>query len=460
MIRSSGSSGESASSLAVRLVELLSKATEELVRLAESQHLEFKSSARWNVQRRDKDSAIEALIVRAVAGFMNSRGGVLLIGVGDEGRPLGLESDYKTLTRSRAPRDAFENWLTTLLSNVLGHAATATCATILFDSVDGRDVCRVEVLPSPEPVFAEIKQSQTQLFVRINNSTRELNLKDSLDYVRRHWAAPIPESKGQVEAAVQALDAAAERSNAIQVEVPADYGTKSGPPTVEEASLAARLRRQGLDWDSIARVLGRRKSAYVALRTAVRAVDPIASPAVGAASPSYRLHRKAPPEPESRKTSRQDLRRVGSDRGGPMVERQFHQSMVEVYNRAKREARSGLHGHPVHPDGLRRWRLGDRKEAAAFRCRFRWVRRAVEASPARPQCGEPRTAAGVLIALFGRGASHSQGTPQELWLRAVLTICEAQADACGASITFSMIPRRLGQYAREGVELTSRNVSF
>ena len=86
----------------------------------ESRTVEFKSSARWNLHKGDRDQAIEREIVKAVAGFMNAHGGTLLVGVNDEHEAIGLDNDYKLCREgNRDPRDSFENWLTDLFDNSL-----------------------------------------------------------------------------------------------------------------------------------------------------------------------------------------------------------------------------------------------------------------------------------------------------------------------------------------------------
>lgn len=159
----------------------------ELMERGESRTVEFKSSARWNLHRGDRDPAIEREIVKAVAGFMNAHGGTLLIGVSDEHEPLGLENDYK-LTRkgNRDPRDSFENWLTDLFDNSIGKPALAN-VSVAFEEVDGRDVCRVDVGPSRKPVYARGKQTK-DFFVRLNNGTRSLDVEEAFDYISsHHW---------------------------------------------------------------------------------------------------------------------------------------------------------------------------------------------------------------------------------------------------------------------------------
>ena len=107
----------------------------ELIQLGESRMVEFKSSARWNLHRGDKDPAVEREIIKAVAGFMNAHGGTLLIGVNDSHEPIGLQNDYKlTKKGDRDPRDSFENGLTDLCDNTLGNPALAN-VSVSFEAV-------------------------------------------------------------------------------------------------------------------------------------------------------------------------------------------------------------------------------------------------------------------------------------------------------------------------------------
>ncbi len=159
--------------------------TGELIERGESSTVEFKSSARWNLHRGDRDQAIEREIVKAVAGFMNAHGGTLLIGVNDSHEVVGLENDYK-LTRkgNRDPHDSFENWLTDLFDNSIGKPALANIS-VTFEEVDGHDVCRVDVTPSRKPVYARGKQTK-DFFVRLNNGTRSLDVEEAFDYISSH----------------------------------------------------------------------------------------------------------------------------------------------------------------------------------------------------------------------------------------------------------------------------------
>lgn len=67
-----------------------------LISRGESDLLEFKVAACWNTRQKTKDGKMADNIVKAVAGFMNSKmGGMILIGVADDGNIVGLANDYQ-----------------------------------------------------------------------------------------------------------------------------------------------------------------------------------------------------------------------------------------------------------------------------------------------------------------------------------------------------------------------------
>jgi predicted HTH transcriptional regulator len=124
---------------------------------------------------------------KTVAGFMNSEGGTLLIGVADDGSIVGLDNDYATMQKPNS--DGFELFLTQLFENSLSGTAR-TLARVNFDSIDGKDVCRVGVAASARPVFTRPVDGKdpAEFWARIGNSTGQLVGTDMDEYRQDHWS--------------------------------------------------------------------------------------------------------------------------------------------------------------------------------------------------------------------------------------------------------------------------------
>ena len=104
----------------------------------ESAVVEFKSTARCNLHTGKADPAITWAVVKTIAAFMNTHGGTLLIGLDDEGRPVGIESDYSFV--KGGDRDGWELWLTAVVKTALGVivATDVSCALLRNRGPDGR----------------------------------------------------------------------------------------------------------------------------------------------------------------------------------------------------------------------------------------------------------------------------------------------------------------------------------
>jgi len=152
----------------------------------ETDRVEFKQTARWNTHTKQRDEKLEMVISKTVAGFLNSDGGTLLIGVNDEGDPTGLEDDLSL--GKVADHDRFQLWLIDHLQRTLGKTA-ATHVTVTFEPINGIDVCRIEIEASNRPVFVDTPKGPrtADFYVRIGNSTRRLLADELLRYRETHW---------------------------------------------------------------------------------------------------------------------------------------------------------------------------------------------------------------------------------------------------------------------------------
>ena len=144
--------------------------TEDLLG-GETREVEYKQTARWNVREQRKDRAMGEAIVKTVAGMFNDHGGTLLIGVTDDGDPVGLHDDYAQVKPPNA--DGFVNWLDTLFENRLGHAG-ASRLSIRMEQVNGHDICRIDIPASSRPIWVKNPKVADTLYQRRNNSTRAI----------------------------------------------------------------------------------------------------------------------------------------------------------------------------------------------------------------------------------------------------------------------------------------------
>lgn len=156
-----------------------------LIRSGEDEQVEFKSTARWDLRANKVNRVLSDIVAQTIAGFANSGGGSLLIGVDDDGRIVGLGFDYETLKRK--DRDGFAQFITTLVSDRLG-SENCRFVHLLFAEIEGQDVCRVIIEPADAPVYLH-DGKQARFFLRTGNTTRDLDAREVIQYALSRWGS-------------------------------------------------------------------------------------------------------------------------------------------------------------------------------------------------------------------------------------------------------------------------------
>lgn len=150
----------------------------------ETESVEFKSTARTNLHTDKKDAEIEKGVGKTLAAFANSKeGGTLLIGVGNDGKIVGIEADYKFV--KHGDRDGFALWVTDYTKERLDPLLPGRLR-VTFVEVDEKMVCRIDIPPSPEPVFLS-ENAMSRFFVRQGNATNELSGPELFKYREERW---------------------------------------------------------------------------------------------------------------------------------------------------------------------------------------------------------------------------------------------------------------------------------
>lgn len=162
----------------------------DIISQGENEHVEFKSSICWDYKSRSTDKSIKPIIAKTVVGFLNSRGGMLLIGVSDNGTVTGIEKDIEILPKKN--QDSFQLELTNIVSLYIGVEHLSQIHP-RFESVNGRLVCAVTIEKSSAPVF--LRGDDNKLWVRAGNSTRYLGVRAALNHIQANWPKQIEKNR-------------------------------------------------------------------------------------------------------------------------------------------------------------------------------------------------------------------------------------------------------------------------
>ncbi|MDD2306788.1 MAG: ATP-binding protein [Prolixibacteraceae bacterium] len=160
--------------------QLLQQSIPSLIANGESEFVEFKSSLRHDYRQIKTDKNLEDVILKSIAGFLNAKGGTLMIGVNDSGEILGLENDYWSLKRK--DKDGFQQRLILIISNAFGKDI-CTKIHIAFHEINAKEICTLYIEPSQHPVFVN-EDNRTIFFLRTGNVTNPLTTSEVVKYLQ------------------------------------------------------------------------------------------------------------------------------------------------------------------------------------------------------------------------------------------------------------------------------------
>jgi ABC-type amino acid transport substrate-binding protein len=155
----------------------------ELLKAGENDRVEFKSSLRWDYNQNQMNKALENVILKTIAAFLNTNGGTLIIGVDDSGSVLGLEKDYETVSKKSS--DGFILTLTNLINQHLGKGVHKFISLEIVNHED-KDICTVTVSKCDGPVFLGKNDNET-FFIRASASSQRLSVSEVVGYIKSHW---------------------------------------------------------------------------------------------------------------------------------------------------------------------------------------------------------------------------------------------------------------------------------
>ncbi|MGM0408908.1 MAG: RNA-binding domain-containing protein [Bacteroidota bacterium] len=147
-----------------------------LITQGENPTLEFKSTVRANLKNGKTDKKIELSWLKTLTAFLNTQGGILLIGVDDSGQLLGLDADnFKNEDNCRLH-----------LKNLIHqHVGPTVSRFIHFDIVffHEKQLIVFECEPASKPVFLRNGQGE-EFFIRSGPASVPLTISQTIEYLQ------------------------------------------------------------------------------------------------------------------------------------------------------------------------------------------------------------------------------------------------------------------------------------
>jgi hypothetical protein len=152
----------------------------DIIKKGENEKTEFKETLRFNIHTNEYDRKIEHSALKSIAGFLNTDGGSLLIGVNNNGEISGMERD------GFGNNDKFLLHLNNLIKQKIGKKFTGLIKTEVVE-IDGKEISLVECSKSFSPVFLRNPQNEEEFFIRTGNATAQISGSELIDYVGKRF---------------------------------------------------------------------------------------------------------------------------------------------------------------------------------------------------------------------------------------------------------------------------------
>ena len=150
-----------------------------LIAIGESAAIEFKSTLRTNLHTGQQDARMESTVLKTLAGFLNTKGGTLVVGVSDDGEAVGLHHD------NFPSEDKMALHLVNIIKARLGiHAMTQL--HLHFEDKDDARVLVVRSGTATKPVFFKDGNLE-KFYIRTGPSSTELSASQTQEYIKQRF---------------------------------------------------------------------------------------------------------------------------------------------------------------------------------------------------------------------------------------------------------------------------------
>lgn len=153
----------------------------QILEAGENNAIEYKETFSFNTKEKNSgDNRIRHALLKEVAAFLNTEGGVILIGVSDDQKVTGIEcDDFKD-------PESYVRKITQVIAAALGETA-ATLTQLEIHEYEGKQICAVKCQKSMKPIYCEFKHFGQQTFVRYGNVTAQPPPKEWVEYCQHRF---------------------------------------------------------------------------------------------------------------------------------------------------------------------------------------------------------------------------------------------------------------------------------
>jgi len=159
---------------------------DEIIKTGENNQIEFKPALLYNFKTRRAGIGVKYIIAKAICGFLNSNGGFLVIGVSDDAKVIGLDSDF-SLSDKKNVIDFFLLEFDQMMNHFFTLRVISSVSGNIYQ-MNGKYIFVVTVTPSKRtPVFLN-GQNGKEFWIRTEASTRQIiDIEDISNYSIEKW---------------------------------------------------------------------------------------------------------------------------------------------------------------------------------------------------------------------------------------------------------------------------------
>ena len=145
-----------------------------------------KPSFRYNPDKKIADMSVVKTAVNAVCALLNSKGGVLRIGITGK-TPTGIAHDLKLFGKNERTNEIFEQYIRKIVGQRLSESQIGNFLSITFPKIKSNVICEINVPFSNVPVYVKTRNKDEEFYVVKNNVSTRLSPRQQIKYIKENF---------------------------------------------------------------------------------------------------------------------------------------------------------------------------------------------------------------------------------------------------------------------------------